>query len=350
MTSYHDEKYIENTKILRNILSELPVFAADYFRHLSNKETSINTQVSYAYDLKLFFRFLSNSAGFKNSNIRTLDVTALDLLNVSDLEEYISYISSYQNTNGKNTLNRDCGKARKVASLRSFYNFYYDKGYIKTNPAALMDTPALHKKEIIRMDKDEVATLLSYVRNNNATSGRQASYNEKTKYRDIAILITLLGTGLRVSELIGLNLEDIDFKNASLHIIRKGGDADKVYFGQEVEDALLDYLNLERESLKPSDKDKDALFISLKHNRLSVRSVEVMVKKYTKAAGIGSKITPHKCRSTFGTNLYNATGDIYMVADALHHSSVETTRKHYAAIEDTKKRAAAKAASSLFTD
>lgn len=350
MNSYHDEKYIENSKKLRDILSALPPFTADYFRNLSNRNKSINTQLGYAYDLKLFFEFLSNSAGFKNKDVKTWNVSCLDLLSIHDLEEYISYISSYQNSNGKNTVNRERGKSRKIASLRSFYSFYYDKGFIKTNPAALLDSPTLHQKEIIRMDKDEVASLLSYVRNNNAMENRQAAYNEKTKYRDTAILVTLLGTGLRVSELVGLNMEDVDFKNAALHIIRKGGDADKVYFGMEVENALLDYLNLERDSLKPSDKDSNALFISLKHNRLSVRSIEVMVKKYSKAAGIGSQITPHKCRSTFGTNLYNATGDIYMVADALHHSSVETTRKHYAAVEDTKKRAAAKAASSLFTD
>ena len=150
----------------------------------------------------------------------------------------------------------------------------------------------------------------------------------------------LLGTGIRVSECVGLDRGDVDFKNNGIKIRRKGGYEAVIYFGEEVENALHEYLD-EREHIIPQSGHEDALFLSMQDRRISVRAVENMVKKYSATVTSLKKITPHKLRSTYGTALYRETGDIYLVADVLGHKDVNTTRKHYAALEDERRRYAA---------
>ena len=158
-----------------------------------------------------------------------------------------------------------------------------------------------------------------------------------TKVRDLALLTLLLGTGIRVSECVGLDINDVDFRNGGIKIRRKGGNEAVIYFGHEVEDALLDYMD-ERQHKIPASGHENAFFLSMQNKRLSVRSVEKLVKKYASKVTSLKKITPHKLRSTYGTNLYRETGDIYLVADVLGHKDVNTTKKHYASISDERKR------------
>ena len=155
----------------------------------------------------------------------------------------------------------------------------------------------------------------------------------------MALLTLLLGTGIRVSECVGLDLDDVDFKNDGIRIHRKGGKEVVVYFGDEVREALLAYLE-QRKQMIPVDGEEQALFLSLRSRRIGVKTVENLVKKYARLVTPLKKITPHKLRSTYGTNLYRETGDIYLVADVLGHSDVNTTRKHYAALEDERRRSA----------
>jgi integrase/recombinase XerC len=230
---------------------------------------------------------------------------------------------------------------RKLSSLKSFYNYYYRNELITQNPAAIVKTPKLHDKNIVRLDVDEVAVLLDEVESGEKLTKRQQMYHERTKIRDLAILTLLLGTGIRVSECVGLDLNDVDFKNRGIKIHRKGGQEVIVYFGDEVSEALLDYME-EREKKIPEEGHANALFLSLQNKRISVRSVENLVKKYSKLVTNLKNITPHKLRSTYGTNLYRETGDIYLVADVLGHKDVNTTKKHYAALEDERRRNAAK--------
>ncbi|MFR6563101.1 MAG: tyrosine-type recombinase/integrase [Eubacterium ventriosum] len=145
---------------------------------------------------------------------------------------------------------------------------------------------------------------------------------------------------MRVSECVGIDINDIDFKNSGIKIRRKGGNETVIYFGEEVENALLDYLE-ERKLIVPQDGHENALFLSLpeKTYRCTCRR-ENLVKKYSSLVTNLKKITPHKLRSTYGTALYKETGDIYLVADVLGHKDVNTTKKHYAAIEDERRRKA----------
>ena len=206
-------------------------------------------------------------------------------------------------------------------------------------PAALVRLPKLHDKEIIRLDIDEVALLLDEVEHGEALTEKQKAFHAKTKVRDLALLTLLLGTGIRVSECVGLDIEDLDFKNSGIRIHRKGGKEVTVYFGVEVENALFDYL-AERKQMTPMPGSEHALFLSMQMKRISVRSVENLVKKYAKLVTPLKKITPHKLRSTYGTALYQETGDIYLVADVLGHSDINTTKKHYAALDDARRRSA----------
>jgi site-specific recombinase XerD len=201
--------------------------------------------------------------------------------------------------------------------------------------------PKLHEHEIIRLEPNEVATLLDQVEAGDKLTKSQLKYHEKTKLRDVALLTLLLGTGLRVSECVGIDIDDIDFENNGLNVHRKGGYNTIIYFPDEVRDALLDYLD-QRKLIIPCEGSEKALFLSLQNKRITVRSVENLVKKYARNVTTLKKITPHKLRSTFGTNLYKESGDIYLVADVLGHKDVNTTRKHYAAQDDENRRRAAK--------
>lgn len=338
--NYHDELNKHNVQKLRNLLQELPSFCRQFFRGIEDT-TESRTRIAYAYDLGVFFEFLHETNPVcRKMEITDFPLSILDQIGREDLEEYMQYLSLYDK-DGIEYTNDDRGKRRKLASLRTFYNYFYCQELIKNNPAVLVPMPKLHEKEIIRLDPDEVAVLLDQVEDGTKMTKSQLKFHEKTKVRDLALLTLLLGTGIRVSECVGLDINDVDFKNLSVKVRRKGGYEDVVYFGQEVEEALLAYLD-ERKRIIPMEGHEDALFLSLQNRRMAVRSVENLVKKYASLVTTTKKITPHKLRSTYGTNLYRETGDIYLVADVLGHKDVNTTRKHYAAMKDDNKRKAAK--------
>ena len=336
---YYEQKDIENIKKLREMMTTLPPFCTEFFRGIEPR-TSTRTRIAYAYDLSVFFDFLKKETPvFSKMERMDLTLDYLDQISVTDLEEYMEYLKYRFNEHNQEIINKERGIMRKISSLKSFYNYFFRTEKLKTNPAALVQLPKLHEKEIIRLDIDEVALLLDAVEQGDGLTDKQKAFHNRTKLRDLALLTLLLGTGIRVSECVGLDLNDIDFKNGGIHIHRKGGKEVTVYFGTEVETALQDYLD-ERNSIIPEEGSENALFLSLQKKRMNVRSVENLVKKYARIVTPLKKITPHKLRSTYGTNLYRETGDIYLVADVLGHSDVNTTKKHYAALEDERRRSA----------
>lgn len=343
--NYHDNLNKENIRKLREILDTLPPFCRQFFRAMDNVYGS-RTKIAYAYDLRVFFEFLHNRHRIgKESEIIDYSRDILDKVSREDIEDYMEYLSLYSKESRDESVtditNEERGKSRKLASLRSFYNFFFRNELIKTNPASLVSMPKLHEKEIVRLDPNEVAILLDQVEAGSKLTKKQAEYHAKTRKRDLALLTLLLGTGIRVSECVGLNIHDVDFDNMGIKVRRKGGYEDVVYFGDEVELALADYLE-ERQRIIPQTGHEEALFLSMQERRITVRSVENLVKKYAGLVTSLKKITPHKLRSTYGTNLYQETGDIYLVADVLGHKDVNTTRKHYAAMQDQNKRKAAR--------
>lgn len=339
--NYHDEQNKNNILKMREVLNTLPSFCKSFFRGIE-EYTSTRTRLAYAYDIRLFFEFLhERNAICAKMNIEEYPVSILDNITRMDIEEYLEYLTLYTK-DGHEITNDERGKARKLSSLRSFYNYYFQNELIESNPASLVPLPKRPEKEIIRLEPNEVAILLDQVEAGTKLTKKELEYHKKTRVRDVALLTLLLGTGIRVSECVGIDIKDINFDEGGIKIRRKGGYETVIYFGDEVETALLDYLE-ERDRIIPADGHENALFLSLQNRRIAVRSVENLVKKYASRVTTLKKITPHKLRSTYGTNLYKETGDIYLVADVLGHKDVNTTRKHYAALEEERRRRAANA-------
>lgn len=337
--TYHEQVNIENDKKLREKLREFPDFCRDFFRGIESS-TSSRTRISYAYDLGIFFDFLKETnPEIASIGIKNITLSHLEKLKSVDIEEYLDYLKYYVKDGVEHT-NDERGKARKLSSLKTFFNYFFKKELLPNNPVLFVSTPKIHDKNIIRLDTDEIAMLLDSVEQGDKLTKNQKNFHNKTKLRDLALLTLLLGTGIRVSECVGIDLNDIDFKNGGIKIRRKGGNEVVIYFGPEVEIALLNYME-ERELTEAVEGHENALFLSLQRKRISVRSVEKLVKKYAQTVTQLKKITPHKLRSTYGTALYKETGDIYLVADVLGHKDVNTTRKHYAAIDEDRRRYAA---------
>ena len=340
--TYHEQTDVENTLRLRDVLKTLPPFCRDFFRAIEPRTTT-KTRISYAYDIRIFFQFLlEQNPAFRDWSIDAFTVDVLDQLTAVDLEEYEEYLKVYQ-AGDKTETNGERGLKRKMSSLRSFYAYYFKREMIHTNPTVLVDVPKIHQKSIIRLEADEVALLLDYIEHGgDDLTGQKKVYYEKTKDRDLALVTLLLGTGVRVSECVGLDIEDVDFKNNGIKVTRNGGNEMVVYFGPEVEKALKNYLEV-RKNIIPVEGHEHALFYSTQRKRIGVQAVENLVKKYARQVTTTKKITPHKLRSTYGTALYQETGDIYLVADVLGHKDVNTTKKHYAALDDSRRRQAATA-------
>ncbi len=336
--NYHEQQMKKNITRLREYYHILPEFCRDYFMGTAQVISS-RTQLAYAFDLKVFFDYIHQfKSGYQNIEINKYPLSILDDISRKDIVHFLDYLSYYEK-DGKEYTNDESGKARKLSTLKSFYRFFYRNEMIKTNPAALVDMPKIHEKEIIRLDINEVAELLDLVEKGEKLTKGEKKYYEKNSLRDFTILTVMLGTGIRVSECVGLNLKDLDLAENRFKVRRKGGNESIIYYGEEVASALERYL-IQREHILPCEGSEDALFLSIQKKRMSVRGMENMVTKYTEKLNCLKRITPHKLRSTFGTNLYRETQDIYMVADFLGHRDVNTTRKHYASISDDKRRMA----------
>ena len=340
MPNYSEQRAKELQLQIRHMLRELPDVCFDFINAIDSTTQPL-TRYAYVSDLKLFFGFLTEELPkFAGKAPSAIDLSDLSKVTSRDIYMYMDYLTLYIRNDVEIT-NHELGKLRKISSLRSFYKFLYKNGYIESDPAALVDLPKRHQKPIIRLEIDEVARMLDLVENGELQTEHQKKYNDHTRVRDLAILTLFLGTGIRVSELVGINIEDIDFSINGFLVTRKGGNQAILYFPDEVARVLQDYLIIRKE-LTPEPGHEDALFLSLQNRRISVRAVQNMVKKYASmAAPLKKKLSPHKLRSTFGTNLYHETGDIYLVADVLGHSDVNTTRRHYAAMTDDRRRLAA---------
>ncbi len=341
-----DEKCIVQ---IREISRELPQACGDFLRSIA-MTTSALTRLAYAIDLSTFFHFLQlERVAFSHKPLYLMTDQDLEMLTQSDLTAYTEYLTFYYKSDPdaesdgvmKPMVNHALSIKRKLCSIRSFYDFLFRQQRIKSNIPQLVELPKILEKPIIRLEREEMERILSIAETGESLTDHQKSYQKLTARRDYAILSLFLGTGIRVSELVGMNIDDIDLETNAFVVTRKGGNQVVLYFPPEVAEAIAEYLE-EREETVPLEGHEDALFLSLQKRRITQRAVQQLVKKYAAhAAPLKSKISPHKLRSTYATNLYHATGDIYLVADMLGHSSVDTTRKHYADMTDRRRRMAA---------
>lgn len=186
-------------------------------------------------------------------------------------------------------------KERKLSSIRSLYKYLYKKELIATNVALKVDMPKLHDKPIVRLEADEVGKLIDTVSCGDMLTERERAYNSVTRERDLAIIYVFLGTGIRVSELVGLNKNDVDFNNQSFAVTRKGGNRSIIYMPIETAEALHAYLKWLNDQIEQNTdfakkiNDPDALFYSLQGTRIGVRTVEKLIKKYASPARAAEK-------------------------------------------------------------
>lgn len=337
--TYNEKVDIQNTLKMRELYRELPSFCRQFFRGIA-ETTESRTRLAYAYDLRVFFEYMhENNPILARMEIHDFPLSVLDRIEKEDIEDFLEYCTYYEKE-GKVYTNDDRGKSRKLSALRSMYRYFYTSELIEKDVAALVAMPKRHAKPIIRLEPNEVARLLDQVEDGTGLTKAQLKYHEKTKTRDMALLTLLLGTGIRVSECVGLDVQDVNFDEDGIRVHRKGGYDAIVYFGDEVEQQLRIYLE-QRNEMQPQKGSENALFLSMQNRRITVRAVEKLVKKYALTVTSLKKITPHKLRSTYGTELYRETGDIYLVADVLGHKDVNTTKRHYAAIDEDRRRSAA---------
>lgn len=296
-------KYDDVPDILRNYLNYMLVI----------KGRSENTVKEYYYDLRTFFKYIhaiSNDLDILNLDkieLDNFDDNLLKQVELNDLYEFMTYINNFKSSN-------DSYKARKVASLRSFYNYLSTKiGFMENNPAINLDTPKLKKRVPKFLTLEESIRLLK-------------SIGGKFRERDIAIFVLFLNCGLRLSELVGINISNINFEKRTLRIIGKGNKERIVFLNNICIEAINSYL-----VVRPTDveySDKDALFISSKNRRISNRMVEILAKKYFKAADIdATRYSPHKLRHTAATIMYKEGNvDIKTLQEILGHVSISTTQ------------------------
>ena len=330
---YADQQKIRNQEKVNELKTELPECFGDFLDYLSdNRSYSSRSVLNYATDLSVFTCYLHTKFGAEQE----ITPAFLDTLTPDDIDKYISWLNCYTK-DGRQHVNGERGKARKLSSLRSMYRYLMTKKGGKTNPAKLTDLPKQHRRNVVALEQEEIGDLLEGVRTGSALTESQQKYAEKSRYRDVAIITLLLHTGIRVSELVGIDLKDIDLKHGQIRVMRKGGNEDRIYINESVEAALTDYMRLEREN---GPYEANALFISRKGERLSVRSVERIVKKYAVGSVPLKKISPHKLRSSFATVLYKQTGDINLVKDSLNHANLATVNRYVQSSDKSKQKAA----------
>lgn len=325
-SQFYQEKKAKQIQVYEKLKQRLPNFAIAFLN--SKHKITQSSKNLYAKDLLRFFEYIVD-ADEKLFGRNTRDIELVDISYYKD-ELFDAYVDSLlTDLRGKRTGNNRTSAEHKLVVLRNLYHYYNSLGAIPSNPLEFYEKYGEPKdKVIIRMTVEEVDNMLLATSSgaNIKMTPRMAIFYEKTRQRDYAIVKLFLGTGIRVSELVGADIKDLDLQNNSLTIVRKGEHMDIVYFLDDVRNALFDYIEGERKRIKT--EDEMPLFYSNRGLRISVGNVERIVKKYAEVVS-GKNITAHKLRATYGTQLYKKTGDLALVQDALGHSSPETTKRSY---------------------
>lgn len=317
---------IKTDELLKTISPNVRPFVSDYINSI-RYSTAPRTRYEYLLNIKQLLIYIKDNP----------EISDLEKLKARDFNNYLIYLENYVTDDGTQHTNSVTSIRRKLTAIRNFFNFLYETDAIKTNEIQKVKMPKIPKKKaIVYMTDTESKDFLDNINSGDTLSDRAKVFHERFKTRDLALVYLMLSTGIRVSECVELDISDIDMKNSSILITRKGGNQEIVYFSDEASGYIQTYLE-ERLDDKDIPDTETALFISRQNKRISVRAVQKLIQKYSSAVPL-KHITPHKLRSTFGTALYQATGDIYSVAEALGHSDVNTTKNHYAHLSEEHKK------------
>lgn len=324
---------------LREKLLPLPDFAVDFIYFIS-LDTEVRTRIEYAKDITIFLEFLLLSHKCLKENINEITPDDLDQLKNRDFIDFFDYLTSYSRTyitsTGKTVTqkfsNSAQGKSRKLATLRRLFHYLFVNEHISKDATQAIEIKVPSKVKISnRLTPDEMTRFFSTIMDGlRIENERMEKFHQKVKFRDYIMVLLLAYTGIRVSELVQLDISDIQLKRKKFIVIRKGGDEQEITMPERIIEDIQDYVN-ERKKIEDAEKgNQHALFLSLHRKRIDPKTVRVMLEKYRQRSGIEIKITPHVFRRTFGTNHYNTYKDMYLTAQVLGHDSAETTRKFYA--------------------
>lgn len=259
------------------------------------KNASVYTIDSYMKDIYDFVDFM-----------KIINIYAIEEVTYINIRKYLAYLN--EKKYAKKTI------ARKVSSLRSFFRFLVRENYLEVNPFLMVSTPKIEKKLPNFLYEDEITELIN-----------APDLSKELGIRDRAILEILYASGIRVSELVTININSVDFGNQILLVFGKGSKERYVNIGQYASEALKLYLNDARPKLKPQN-DENAVFINRYGSRLSDRSVRRMINKYINQISVTKKVSPHTLRHTFATHLLNSGADLRSVQELLGHVNISTTQ------------------------
>lgn len=339
--NYQKKRNTSTSEKISKTIQDLPDYMMRFVTHMTTvKNASILTVYEYVRDISIIFQIIMEiNPVIKSKKDITVDV--LDHLNTDDFEDIMMKLQNGYEKNEKIFMDDNVSRARKLASIRALYKYLLGKNLITNNPAAAFPSPKITLQPITYLSDDEIVLLLDVINTGSGLTQRQQVFSDKYRTRDMAMVYLMLSTGMRISECVGIDINDIDWEENSVYIERKGRKFQNVYFDEKCAELLNAYMD-EREDMDLNEPTT-ALFISRNGTRITPRSVQRMVKKYASIAVKNKHITPHKLRSTFSTGLYETTGDIYLVKNALNHKSINTTAR-YANVSDEKRREAAKKA------
>lgn len=310
---------------LNTILSELPEFVSTFIYSLSNNNTTL-TKLEYSRDIKFFLEFLSNfTYEYADKPIKDFTLSDMDLVPILLVNQYLTYIKGEK---GKENERKATTVKRRRASLSSMYNFFIRNEKLTRNPVRATESTKLPEKPVIYLTNEEQKKLLDVVRTGNNLEKKAKKQHSIYENRDIAMIILMLDTGLRVSELLSSNIKDYDLEHCNVTVVRKGGDIKEVFYSDECKYYLNIYF--ETQIAKYGIKNGDfPAFTTTKGNRLTVRAVEMLIKKYAFAAlppSLAGNISPHKLRSSFAMSFYRATNNnILLLQKKLNHKNITTT-------------------------
>lgn len=324
------EQEIVRENRINEMLRNQPEILRAYSYSFISKE--ITTKKAYIGYIITFLKFLKDEINVDINNDESYNKIRPNHIN--RFMDYIKY------TNGKE--NGASIRATKLYAVSNFFEFLVDNGYVDNNPCHKIKPPKDNfEKEVVAMDIKEIKLLEKNIKNGVGTH-RSKERNKKWINRDLAIVMLGCATGLRVSAIVQINLDDINISQHKIRVIEKGGVGKYVYIGEKVENQLLSWIE---DRGKIIDNNQcSALFISNQKKRMSTECVRQLIKRNT--YNIDKNITPHKMRATCATRLYEQTGDIYLVQQQLGHKSINNTRR-YAKVSEKRKRDAASILDSL---
>ena len=307
---------------INELLKDMPDFASDFIYNFG-KPDKYMTKYEYTRDLKDFLSFMVNFMP-EHSEKEIKDITLSDLDNIKplDINRYLTILSGDEESGLKETTVK-----RRRASLSSMFSFFVNNEKLKRNPVLAAKNVEIPEKTLIYLTDDEQDILLDAVKSGSGLTDNTAKLHEKYAYRDAAMFLLMLDTGLRVSEMLSTDICDYDLEKGSVIVRRKGGGLDTVFYSDECASYLDMYFSSQRVKYGLEDVYIPA-FTTISGKRLGVRAVETLVKKYVKACLPDKEkiMSPHKLRSSFAMSFYAASkNDILLLQKKLHHKSISTT-------------------------